>query len=112
MPGSTIVRGQARRTIIKNAALSVVGSDGVVFGVYDAGQYSRLTGLFSIAGSGMFRVQFGADSGGFQVSSALAISSGGSVADLVNYGNHVRLSFSQLASQTGAVVLVLGEPLR
>jgi hypothetical protein len=54
----------------------------------------------------------GADSSAFQVSSSFVVSSGGAVFDVINYGNHVSLSLSQAASQTGAVVYVFGEPIR
>jgi hypothetical protein len=106
------IDGHGRKSLVRNTALSVTGSAGVALGTFAAGQYSRLTGLFSIISSGQFRYEMGADSSAFQVSSSFTVSSGGSGFDVLNLGSHLRLSFSQLASQTGATVLVLGEPTR
>ena len=111
MPGSTILKGQSRKALV-NTTLDVVGSAGTPIGVYDTGGYARLTGLLSVVGSATFRVEQGVNSGSFQVSSAFTVNSGGSSFDVVNLGNHTRLSLSQAASQSGIVVAVYGQPLR
>ena len=112
MAGSTIIKGHARQALVRNTALSMTGSAGSSFGVFDAGKFSRLAGVLSIVGSATFRYQMGADSSAFQVSSTFVVNSGGSIFDVLNYGNHVNLSLSAAASQTGAVVLIYGEPIR
>lgn len=106
------VIGHRRQALYKSTALNVTGSAGVALGVYNATHYSRLAGLVSVIGSATLRYQLGVDSSAFQVSSTVAINSGAAVIDVLNYGHHVNLSFSQAASQQGMAVLIYGEPLR
>jgi len=110
--GTTFIDGHSRKTLYSNTALSYTGSTGGALGVFYCAQYSRLAGFVTNISSVTLRYQLGVDSSAFQVSSSIVINSGGAVVDLLNYGNHVNLSFSQAASQTGIAVLIYGEPLR
>jgi hypothetical protein len=112
MAGSTIIKGSARRSLVKNAALSLTGSGGTVFGVFDTGHYARLAGLISVIGSATVRYQMGVNSGAYQVSSSFVVGSGGGSFDMLNFGHVAELSLSQASSQAGAVVLIYGEPIR
>jgi hypothetical protein len=112
MAGSTIIKGSARPTLVKNAALSLTGSGGTAFGVFNTGHFARLAGLVQVVGSATVRYQMGANSGTYQVSSSFVVASGGASFDVLNYGHYTELSLSQAASQTGAVVLIYGESIR
>lgn len=112
MPGSTIVKGQGRVSLYQSTTLGFTGSGGTTLGVFAVDRYARLAGLVSVIGSATLRYQMGVDSAAFQVSSSFVVNSGGSVFDVLNYGHHVNLSFSQAASQANAVALIYGEPIR
>jgi hypothetical protein len=112
MAGSTIVKGAARAVLVEQTAVPLTGSGGVAFGTFNAGLYSRITGLVGNISSVTVRVQFGISSAAFQVSSSLVVNSGGGIIDLINYGRYVNLSLSQAGSQTLAGIAFYGEPLR
>jgi hypothetical protein len=112
MPGSVILKGQARRSLVKETAISVIGSSGLSLGVHDVGLFSRLGGMVSIIGSGRLAYSMGIDSATMLVSSSFIVSSGPSTFDFLNYGHSVGISFSQLSSQANAKVLIMGESIR
>ena len=98
-----------REAIYANTALEVTGSAGAALGVFNTGPYARLAGIVSAIGSVRFQYAMGVDSSAFQVTSALRVSSGGGIFDVLNYGHHVSLSFSQASSQAAMAVLIYGE---
>jgi hypothetical protein len=53
-------------------------------GTYQAGGFSRLTGIFSTVGSMTLRYSMGCHGGNYQVTSSVAINSGGTVFDVIN----------------------------
>jgi hypothetical protein len=109
MPGSTIVKGAARRTLVADTALSVVDSIGL--GAFEVGKYSRLCGLFSVIGSATIRYRFGIDAGAYQVSSSFTINSGAATFDVLNFGRFADFAVTAANSQVLAA-LIFAEPLR
>lgn len=98
-----------RRTLLNNTAVSVVGSDGTVLGVFPVAGYSRLTGFVSVIGSATLRVRTGATSGVYAVSSTSAVSSGGNNFDSLLFGPVVEVALTPCSSQSAATIVCIGD---
>jgi hypothetical protein len=67
--------------------------------------------LFSVVGSATLQWRYGVSSGQYQVTSSVAIGSGGYVFDQLNYGRFVDFAFTAINSQTPSY-FIAAEPLR
>src|SRR5262245_59878356 len=99
-----------RYALVRTTSLSAANSTGLGTALNTA-RFSRFTGLFSIIGSATFVYRMGIATGVYQVTSSMVINSGGSVLDVINYGQFSEMFFSAINSQIASVV-VLGEPVR
>ena len=95
-----------RKTLFNNTALSMVGSDGAVLGVFPVAGFSRLTGLVSIVGSATLRIRTGATSGTYAVTSTSAVNSGGNTFDSLLFGPVVEVALTPASSQTATIALI------
>lgn len=110
MPGSTIVRGSARKELVRQSNLSAPGS--MELGVFDTGLYARFAGFASIIGSATVRYRSAINSGIYLVSSSFVINSGPSTFDVLNYAHVTEFWFSAISSQVVSGILIYGEPIR
>jgi len=102
--------GNLKSILVQQSGIVMSGSAGTSFGAFPVQRFGSIGGLVSIIGSATFRIQFGADSGTWLVSSSIAVSSGGSVFSATNYAKVVNLGFTAASSQATASVLVFGAP--
>lgn len=113
MAGSTILDGQARKALVQQTSLSMTGSAGASFGVFDTvGLYSRICGIVSVVGSARLAYSMGPNSANLLVTSSFIINSGPGIVDFLNYGHAISLGLTMAVSQTGAKVFLFGEPIR
>jgi hypothetical protein len=109
MPGSTIVKGHARQTLVAETNLSVTGS--TALGTFETNKFSRFAGLFSVIGSITVAYAMGVNSGSYQVSSSFTVNSGAACFDVLNYGRYCDFAITGANSQVLAA-LIFAEPLR
>ena len=104
------VSGNLKKVLVQQSSITMPGSTGAAFGAFQVQRFGSIGGLVSIIGSATFRIQFGADSGTWLVSSSFACNSGGSTFSVNNYAKVVNLGFTQASSQATAALLVVGVP--
>ena len=102
----------ARQKLVAQTGLSSPGSEGVSFGVFNTGFFSRFGGFGSIVGSATLRYRTGINSGTWLISSSFPVNSGVFNFDVLNHGVLTEFGFSQATSQAINAILIYGEPIR
>lgn len=110
MPGSSIIKGQARTALVAQTNLSATGSIGL--GAFGVGNFSRFAGMISLIGSATVCYRMGPSSGTYWVSSSFVANSGASTIDYLNYGHACDWGVTAINSQVVTGILIYGESVR
>jgi hypothetical protein len=115
MPGSTVLKGQARTAYVSQNLYTVPGSWSL--GAFLTGRAARFAGILSVTGSVTFNYRMAANSTSvgsstFCVTSSFVVNSGMSTFDVLNYGHAAEFFFSAANSQIANTILVYGEGIR
>ena len=110
-----IFGGFGRKVLITQAD-SVVSPNSVDFGVFEVGQFPRLTGIIVVDSvpnnDSNLQFQFQRTSGTVLTTSQLAITSGGLHFNVTNEANFVGLGITPVNSDTLVSAIVFGELVR
>lgn len=105
--------------LIRRKIFSQVGTTGVGsadFGVYEVGQYSRLSGLIKADSltnnTGILTFRSQVKSGVTILTSGVAVASGGSDFNVQNFGMLVSVALTPVQSATPYSIVLFGEPNR
>lgn len=108
--------GGFSRKVLVSATGSIAAASSVDFGVFQVGQFARLTGLIKVDSvnnnTANLQFRFQAQSGTTIVTSNLAVTSGGLEINVTNPSNLVGLGITPVQSETIYSALVFGELVR
>lgn len=110
-----VLGGFGRRVLVTQTG-TIAAANSADFGVFDAGRFPRLSGLVLVNSvtnaTANLQFRFQSVSGTTQITSNLAVASGGTEFSVINPANFVGLGITPVQSATLFAVQVFGELVR
>lgn len=113
MPGSILIDGQSRKTLISRVTSQATQGSSVDFGQVDTRLFSRFVGFVHPGtGSVTLRIRSAITSGGPWSVSSTQVCSTVTVVDVVNVSKFSNFAFSAVQSTALYTIGIMGEPTR